>query len=357
MLRSRQMRLFGLALVASGLVLSAFGPPRVVDDAARPTFAVGTAQLRALRRSRVGSLTARAAILVDFSSNQVLWHRHQHEHWAPASTTKVMTALLTLENDPLDQTINIDQAAADEPGSRMGLAAGESFTVKDLLYGLLLPSGNDAAVALADQSPGGLPGFVRRMNQRARALGLADTHFTDVDGLDRRGHFSSAHDLAELARFALRSQPLFDRVVATRQRTIPASPTHPAFDLHNLNRLLGSYEGANGVKTGTTPAAGEDLIASATRNGHRLLAVVLGSRHRYRDGRRLLHHGFHDEVWLPEAVPLPLPVAATSAVPLPAWEVGQVQTFVDPIAGTVRFSLFGQPILTAPFEVSLHASP
>src|SRR5207249_3772099 len=144
-----------------------------------------------------------------------------------------------------------------QPGTRMGLQAGQRFTVRELLYGLLLPSGNDAAVALAQQGAPSMEAFVERMNARAKELGLAATHFVNPHGLDDPAHLSSAYDLAQMARFALRNEPVFDQYVTLAHYVIPAAPGHPEIALDNLNQLLGNYAGADGVKTGTTAAAGQ----------------------------------------------------------------------------------------------------
>ncbi len=334
------------------LLLCAFGPPRLGDRASLPDFEVQKAQLHAVKQSRMPPLKAKAAVLIDFSSDRVLFDKAMHQKLPPASTTKMMTALLTIEQNQLDSVATVSALAAGQEGTRMDIAAGQQFTVRELLYGLLLPSGNDAAVALAQQDGPSVAGFVDRMNAKAKDIGLADTHFVNPHGLDDPNHLSSAYDLSQLARYALQTEPLFDQYVATQHDTIPATPTHPVFNLTNLNQLLGSYPGADGVKTGTTPAAGEVLVGAATRNGHRLLSVVMGSTDRYADSRAVLDNGFGNYQWLTtdKFFPYPLPVAVQH-VPdtiLPGWEAGQVQAFVDLDAMKATFSLAGRELLSAP---------
>jgi len=343
----------GLAALMLPLLLCGFGPPRVGDRLQLPDFDVQTSQMHGIQQAAVPALTAKAALLLDFASNRVLYEKASRQPLPPASTTKIMTALLTLEKGGnLDDQTTVSPQAAAEPGTRMELAQGERLTIRELMYGLLLPSGNDAAIAIAQYDAGSLAAFLERMNARATALGLGDTHFADPDGIDDTHDRMSAYDVSQLARFALTSQPLFAQIVSTAHVVLPAQPGHPAFDLTNLNQLLGSYPGADGVKTGTTPGAGQNLVGSATRSGQRLMAVVYGSQDRYADARKLLDNGFGSYVWFrAEAyVRFPLPVSFQSPgeALLPAWEASQVQAFLDPDALTATFSIAGKPVLTAP---------
>ncbi|HVA22858.1 MAG TPA: D-alanyl-D-alanine carboxypeptidase family protein [Chloroflexota bacterium] len=325
------------------------------DGLALPSFEVHAPELRAMARSAMPKLSAKSAILLDFTSGTVLFGKSIHQRLPPASTTKIMTALLTLEQGQLQSQVTISPLAAGQIGTRMGLAAGERLTVGELLYGLLLPSGNDAAMALAQQDAPSVQAFVDRMNAKARELGLADTHFVNPHGLDDPAHLSSANDLARLARYALRSEPLFDEYVSIPHFVIAAGLGHPAFDLTSLNQLLGSYPGADGVKTGTTPAAGEVLVGSATRDGHRLLVVVMASEDRYADARVVLDNGFANDVWLrpdrffPYA--LPVVVRDTAEAVLPVWEASQVQAFLDPDQLSASFTLAGREVLKVPLDL------
>jgi D-alanyl-D-alanine carboxypeptidase len=338
------------------LLLCGFGPPRLADRLTTPTFEAQPAQLRSIKRAAMPAVRGKAAILIDYATGQTLSSKAPHLKLPPASTTKIMTALLTIEQGKLDDQVTIDALAAGQIGTRMGLDAGQRFAVRELLYGLLMPSGNDAAMALAEHGAASVQAFVDRMNAKAKEIGLADTHFMNPHGLDDPAHLSSAADLAALARYALRSEPLFDDYVDTAHHTVLAGASHPAFPLDNLNQLLGTYPGADGVKTGTTPAAGQVLVASATRDGHRLLAVVMASDDRYADMRAVLDSGFGAYGWLRAdrffPYPSPASVGNPAEVVLPLWELAQVQAFLDPDAGGATFTLGGRELLKAPFDAA-----
>jgi len=292
-------------LAVGALVSLGFGPPVLTDGGYPPLRLDPDAVEALLRIGQPPAITASAAAVVDIDANQTLYALRPHAPLPPASTVKVMTALLTLQRGSLIDSVTISAAAANAPGSRMGLVAGEELTVEELLYGLLLPSGNDAAVALAEYVGGSEPGFVLLMNETAAALGLADTYFTNAHGLDDGAETVSAADLIVLARTAL-DNPVFARIVATQHADVAGR------SLTNTNQLLGLYAGVDGVKTGTTVAAGECLIGSLTRTGHRLLTVVLGSQDRYADAVALLNYAASGWRW--QAVTLP-----DNAL---AWEIG-----------------------------------
>src|SRR3990172_91439 len=178
-----------------------------------------------------------------------------------------MTALLALERGQLDRLVRVDVDASQLGySSVMGLRPGEELTLEDLLYGLLLPSGNDAALAVAGHLGGSVARFVDLMNQRAAELGLVNTHFANPHGLDAPEHYSSAADLVRLARTAM-ANPTFAKIVSTRERTVRGKLA--TYELRNTNRLLGTYPGVDGVKTGSTDAAGQCLVAAAQRGGGR----------------------------------------------------------------------------------------
>jgi D-alanyl-D-alanine carboxypeptidase len=241
------------------------------------------------------AISARAAIVVEYPSGRILYAKAEHDHLAPASTTKILTAILALENGKLDDEFTV--APEDMVGeSTMGLQAGERQTLRNLLYGMLLPSGNDAAMTVARNlgahSPTADPAlsdpvarFAEMMNARAKQMGLSDSHFVNPHGLDADGHYSSAYDLASLAWYALHFE-IFNEIV--RQVRYQA-PGHP---LLNTNEMLTRYDGADGIKTGWTDAGGLCLATSATRNGHRLISVVLNDPHWYADSTALLNYGF-----------------------------------------------------------------
>jgi D-alanyl-D-alanine carboxypeptidase (penicillin-binding protein 5/6) len=311
-------RLSRLLLVGAFFVCTAGFRPVGLADEGQPPTVVTAGRLAALAEAPQPTLGARAAILLDSDSGQILYAHRAGERLAPASTTKLMTALLVVESGRYIEPVTIEPEDL-VGGSAMGLASGETLTVRDLLDGLLLVSGNDAAYALARHVGRSLPGsgrplerFIARMNARADELGLHDTAFRNPEGLDAAGHYSSAADLAALARAALR-QPVIAQLVATAGTTVQTS--RRAYPLRNTNQLLGTYPGALGVKTGTTDAAGECLIALVERQGQRLLAVILGSGDRYADTASLIDWGFEQHRWL-----APSPALAEAAA-RPGWSV------------------------------------
>ncbi|HEY7351100.1 MAG TPA: D-alanyl-D-alanine carboxypeptidase family protein [Ktedonobacterales bacterium] len=247
------------------------------------------------------AIEANAAMLVDAETGTVFFTLNANRKLAMASTTKIMTVLLALEYGHLDELVTIGADAVKEgsgDASRMGVREGEVLTIQQLLYGLMLPSGDDAAVAVADAIGKDLgKNFVDLMNSQARFLGLTHTHFVNPDGLDAPGHYTSAGDLVAMTRYAL-MLPMFASIVDTYEYTIPATSQHQKYHLKNTNQLLwpnSGYPGADGIKTGTTGNAGDCLVFSATRKGHQLLGVILGAPSdfaRFRDARLLLDWGF-----------------------------------------------------------------
>ncbi len=244
---------------------------------------------------RPPEISGQAAILADLDSGQVLYEKDADARRAIASVTKIATALLVLERtDPQDVITVSGHAAGDGRTagiSELGLRAGERVRVDELLYALLLQSANDAAVALAEYVSGSVEAFVAEMNERMAKLGLSNTSFASPNGLDDQG-YSSARDLVAITRAAYRL-PGFASIVATRFRDIPAPPALPTRVVQNRNALLWLYPGAIGVKTGFTSEAGFCIVATAEREGLRLVAVVLGApRDAFSDAAALLDHGF-----------------------------------------------------------------
>jgi serine-type D-Ala-D-Ala carboxypeptidase (penicillin-binding protein 5/6) len=237
---------------------------------------------------------APAAILVDAHTGRVLWAKRAHDRRKIASLTKIMTATLALREVPWQSTITVDKRVTKVPLVKEGLRTGEKVKAWKLFYALLLYSGNDDAAQLAISSAGSIHGFLREMNTEARALGLEDTHFTTPSGVIDQGNYSTAWDLAALTRYALRN-PRFDQLVRTKRIQVRwVAPTNSKIYLNN-NYLLHAYHGANGVKTGYTHESGWCLVATATRHGRKLIAVVLDSPNIYGDARQLLNLGFsHD---------------------------------------------------------------
>ena len=236
-------------------------------------------------------VSARSAILVDADSGRVLWGKWIHVRRHIASTTKIMTALVALERLGPRSIVTVDRAVRRVPPISEGLRPGERVQAWKLFYGLLLYSGNDDALALAIAAGGTKWHFVHQMNVEAGILGLRDTHFVSPSGVVDVGNYSSAWDLAALTRVALRNDR-FREVVRTKVKHVAWSAPTFAKVYVNHNLLLGSYRGANGVKTGYTSKAGHCLVASATRNGRTLIAVVLDDPNMYVDARRLLNLGF-----------------------------------------------------------------
>jgi len=239
------------------------------------------------------ALHGQAAFLVDLDARQVLWQRDAETSRAPASLTKMVTAMVAVDDaGSLDHVVQVTRDATKVIPSVMGLTAGESLTVRDLLYGLFLDSGNDAAEALAsDIVP--RDRFIRQMNQKAKGLGLTASHFVTPSGLDAPGHGMSAHDLAHVAAYLDTYYPQLAAIAATKDVAIPATTTHKAFQPHNLNPLLWSYPGATGLKTGLTDNAGGCMVATASRAGRHLIAVVMNATlHSAEDATALLNYGF-----------------------------------------------------------------
>lgn len=255
-------------------------------------------------------LTAASAILIDAETGQILYQKYENQASYPASTTKIMTALLAIENLNMEDTVVVDAEAAKMTGSKMYISEGEEISVKDLLYGLMLSSANDAAVALAKTVCPTTSEFVALMNEKAVACGTKNTHFNNTNGLPDAQHYTTAYDLAMITKAAFAHQSFRD-LVATVTYTIPATNMYEARELINSNKMLWStktiydidgvptvtkYEGANGVKTGFTNDAGSCLVESVNRDGHELIGVVLGCEpeQHYPDMIKLMNYGFQN---------------------------------------------------------------
>ena len=233
----------------------------------------------------VQAVSAQRAIVLDAISGRILYEKNADERSLIASTTKIMTALIVCERCNVLDRILIPKEAVGIEGSSMYLKAGEILTIQELLYGLMLSSGNDAAVALAIYCGGTVEGFAELMNDKARLLGMNGSHFENPNGLDSPNHYSTARDLAILASFAMEN-PIFRQTVSTK--SVKVGERY----LHNHNKLLWQVEGADGVKTGFTKAAGRILVSSATRNGRRLIVVTLNDPCDWIDHETLLEKGF-----------------------------------------------------------------
>ena len=231
------------------------------------------------------AVSAKKAILMDAQTGRILMEKNADVRSLIASTTKIMTALVVCEQCNVLDRVKIPKEAVGIEGSSMYLKEGEILTVQDLLYGLMLHSGNDAAVALAIYCGGTVEEFTERMNDKARLLGMTGTHYANPNGLDHPEHYSTARDLAVLAAYAMEN-PIFSKIVSTKTVTIgPRS-------LKNHNKLLWMCSGADGVKTGFTKAAGRILVSSAQRQGRRLIAVTIHDPNDWEDHIAMLESGF-----------------------------------------------------------------
>ncbi|MDR7556257.1 MAG: D-alanyl-D-alanine carboxypeptidase family protein [Armatimonadota bacterium] len=275
-------------LVALGACVAMLGGAAAVTDPARAGVARGSAAAVA---GAPPAVDAAAAVLMDVRTGRVLYALEPHRRLAPASTTKILTAILVLERLSLSAPVTISaRAATQRDGAAIGLAPGEQWTVDELLHVMLLKSANDAAVALAEAAAGSVEQFVSLMNTRARHLGARNSQFVTPHGLDRPDHYSTAYDLAVIARYGLH-HPVFAALVRTRAWVLQRPGREPQ-EVVTTNRFLARYEGADGVKTGWTARSGPCLVASATRGGWQLLAVVLNSPEVVSAAERLLDYGF-----------------------------------------------------------------
>jgi len=237
--------------------------------------------------------TASAAILMDFTTGKVIFSKDSFKRRAPASTTKILTALVALERSETNRAITTSKNASKTDGSSIWLAPGEEHTLEELLYGVLLSSGNDASVAIAESLAGSEAKFTAWMNEKAQVIGAKDSFFKNCNGLPEPGHYSTAYDLALIARYALH-KPAFAEMVKTKTKTIEWPGREYDRLMVNHNKLLWRYQYADGVKTGYTRQAGKCLVASATKNGQRLIAVVLNSKEIYDDSKQLFEYGFNN---------------------------------------------------------------
>jgi D-alanyl-D-alanine carboxypeptidase len=293
-----------LAILLAGMTaaLARVHPTLARRSAAGPRPPISTAWLAAHPQPAL-DVKADAVVLMDVDAGQVLWQRHAHERRAPASLTKLMTAMVATDLAPLDREVRVSGASdADavqevEPTSTvMGLTVGEKLRVRDLLYGLFLRSGGDAAETLA----GGVvqrDQFIDLMNRKAAALHMADSHFTTPVGLDDAKMRATAYDLALAAAAIVTRYPALLAIAGTPSITLPHTATHKQFAMTNYNKLVlpgtaFTYRGATGMKTAFTDDAGQCMIATATRDGRRLVAVVLDDGVFFTDAVKLLDYGF-----------------------------------------------------------------
>ena len=302
-------------------------------------------------------ITSRAALLMEKTTGQILYTQNEHEQLEPASVTKVMTLLLTMEaidsgTIHYDDVVTVSAAAAGMGGSQVFLAEGEQITVEELLKAVCVASGNDAAVALAEKVAGVHELFVERMNQRAAELGMEDTHFVNCTGLTAEGHVTSAHDIALMSRELILRHPDIRRFTTIWMDTIRGG----AFQLANTNKLIRFYDGATGLKTGYTASAGYCISATAERDGMELIAVIMKGPDkdtRNNDAKALLNYGFSTYTLVsavPPEPPAPVPVVmGTADAVQPVAETENAAVLVEKAkAGALTHTVTLEPQVTAP---------
>ena len=240
------------------------------------------------------TINSRAYVVIDRKTNTVLIGKSENQKKKMASTTKIMTALIVLENCDLSEMVKISKKSSSTGGSRLGLKAGDKITVYDLLYGLLMRSGNDTAIALAEHTAGSISGFADLMNQKASELGLSNTHFVTPHGLDEDNHYTTAYELAILSNYAMNNE-IFAKIVGTKNYTIKING-YPK-TLTNTNELLGNLNGVYGIKTGFTNGANRCLVSCCKRGNMDLICVVLGAdtkKFRTTDSIKLIEYSFNN---------------------------------------------------------------
>lgn len=239
------------------------------------------------------AISAKSAVLIDAASGRVLYEHNAYEKLPMASTTKIMTGLLACESGKLGNSVKASPFASGTEGSSLWLKIGEKLTLEELTYGLMLKSGNDAAVAIAEYLGGSVDAFALLMNKKAREIGAVNTSFKNPHGLDAEGHYTTAYDLALIAREAMKNEK-FARIVSTKNYTIPMEGEKWDRALKNHNKMLWRYEGCNGVKTGYTKKCGRCLVSSAKKGKEEFICVTLNAPDDWSDHEYLLDYGFEN---------------------------------------------------------------
>ncbi|MCX7841872.1 MAG: D-alanyl-D-alanine carboxypeptidase [Clostridia bacterium] len=300
--------------------------------------------------SKKPAIDAAAAIVMDSKSGRVLYEKNSRVKKAIASTTKIMTCIIALERGNPDDIVTVSKRAASVWGSTIKLKQGQKLKLEELLYGLMLNSGNDAAIAIAEHIGGTVESFAVMMNEKAREIGAFDSSFKTPHGLDVQGHYSTAYDMALITRYAL-TNPQFSKIVGTKSAQISCK------GLYNTNEMLGVYPGADGVKTGYTGQAGRCLVTSATRGGMRLISVVLGSptrTKRAQASKSILDYSFlnYKPYTVLEAGEVIKSIPAEKGV-LKEVEIKAVEEFVLPMTESEISSLEREVTLPAKMEAPL----
>lgn len=229
------------------------------------------------------------AVCMEQSTNRILWSENEHEKCYPASTTKILTAILAIENLPLEKIVTVPKAAEGVEGSSIYLRCGQKISVRDLLFGLMLRSGNDAAVALAIETSGSVEDFATLMNLKAKSVGAVNSHFSNPHGLDDKTHYTTAYDMALIAAYAYQNDE-FCKIASAKKATINVDGENRF--IANKNKLLAIYDGANGVKTGYTKRDGRCLVGGAKREGMQVVSVVFNHSDMWNDTVRMLDFAF-----------------------------------------------------------------
>lgn len=277
----------GLNLIVPSIVASQANGPTIAPNTSYPVPKSGFVE--------APLVSAISAIIVDNKTGISMYEKNPNIHHLPASTTKLMTALVALEKCSLGDIIQVNNVEGE--GSQMGLQVGDKVTVENLLYGLLIPSGNDAAFVLAHNCGDSYDQFIAAMNRKAKDLSMANTHFVNPAGYDNELQYSTASDLSLLARVAV-ANPIIARIVKIKSTVVTDITGTKTYYLENVNKLLGVVPGTEGVKTGETDGALENLITKTTRGGNSILIAVLGSRDRFGDSKSLIEWAFQNYKWV-----------------------------------------------------------
>lgn len=288
------MKIYKIFICLFFIILLSFSPVLADDENFEYLPDLSTIQSSNFENITEPTINSRAAIVYERSSGKILYGKEENKKRKMASTTKIMTAIVVLENANLDDIVTISSKAAGTGGSRLGLHKDDKISIQDLLYGLLLCSGNDAAVALAEHTGGNLSNFANMMNSKAVSLGLSSTHFVTPHGLDDDNHYTTAYELALITNYALKNET-FAKFVKTKTYTISIN-NHPK-TLSNTNELLGNLDGVYGVKTGFTNGANRCLVTAVKRDNMDIICIVLGAdtkKDRTKDSINLINYSFNN---------------------------------------------------------------
>lgn len=246
-------------------------------------------------------VSAASAVAIDHESGAIIYDKDAHVRRAPASITKIVTSIVAIERGKPSDIVTVRYNASELYDSTlMGVNPNDKVSLEDLLYGLMLPSGNEAALAIANHVSGSKQAFVDQMNNKMKDLGLVNSHFVNPHGLDESGHYSSAYDMAMISRYGWR-YPLFRQLSAAKSHPVSVQRAttgqRDSYDVYNLNKLLWNYAGVDGVKIGYTENAGRTIVATATKDGHRVFVALLGSGDLWTDTPRVLDYVFDNFTW------------------------------------------------------------